>query len=545
VSQADNAAALHAAASRPPTDLKHLHRNLRLRVVLGELLLPSLKYWLPGALLLLLCVWWVLSMVSGKPATLPTSAMSNPGANSFAGPRAADVSVILILAVLSVLLATTIERSRRILVRTLALPEELVKGGWSAEAVAQHLARGIDRIASAGGAPAMPLLLDASPRPDIIVPSTTLSVATAAAWLGEFLGLRPRSIAVELLAPGPGRIAIWLRPEPGQPITGGVVPASRLADALAALGERAAEAVAPYNFVLAGLRTKDEARSDQALATAQRAGDSAHLPATVRAACLALGSILTFQRLCRATPKDQTRDAWRATETAAIEAAQQLNSRALTLLPDHPLALLVQALLERWRPDLAEAELRAWIARAGAVRPHAERYFAEPTQLIETLVEIETDRRVRRWEALGWAAEGLLVAFHRGRLARAQDSLKAARKLLRDVRNNGAPVMASLFMDRLQDVARTADLLAAAKSLPPDLAEGAAKLRKALQRVLADTERALPAIKAAQLRYADQQARYEQSVAYFEHIENARWTALRASAEQGDGPPVATPRAPD
>lgn len=545
MSQADNAAELQAAASRAPAEFKHLHRKLRLRIVFGELLLPCLKYWLPGTLLLLLCVWWVLSVVSGKPATPPTSAMSSPAVIPVAGPRAADVTVILMLAVLSVLLATTIERSRRILVRTLALPEELVKGGWSAEAVAQHLARGIDRVASAGVAPAMPLLLDASPRPDIIVPSTTLSVATAAAWLGDFLGLRPRSIAVELLAPGPGRIAVWLRPEPGQPITGGVVPAARLADALATLGERAAEAVAPYNFVLAGLGTTDDARSDQALATAQRAGDSPLLPATVRAACLALGSILTFQRLCRDTPKDQTRDAWRATETAAIEAAQQLNHRALELLPDHPLALLVQALLEQWRPDLAAEEQRAWIARAEAVRPHAEQYFAEPTQLIDTLVGIQTDRRVRRWKALGWDTEGPLVALQRDSLARAHNSLRAARKLLRDVRNNGAPVMVSLFLDRLQNVARTADLLAAAESLPPDLADGVAKLRKALQRVLADTERAQPAIEAAQLRYADQQARYEQSVAYFKRVEDARWAELQAWVEQGDGPPVATHRTPD
>ena len=404
VTQADDARAQHSTASRPPTNWSHVHRNIRLRVALGELLLPALKFWFPAALLLLLCVWWLLSIFAGQPAAPLTPGLSSPAAAPGRGPRATDFSVLLIIAALSVLLAMAIERSRRILVRTLALPEELTKAGWSAEAVAQHLARGIECIAGVGVAPAMPLLLDASPHPDVMVPSTTLSVAAVAAWLGDFLGLKPASIAVELLAPGPGRIAVFLRPEPGQPIPGGVVPAARLADTLALLGEKAAEAVAPYNFVLAGLRAEDQSRRDQALATAQRAGDSAILPVPVRAACLALGSILTFQRLCRDTPKDPTRDDLRVAETAAIEAAQQLNRRALALLPDHPLALMAQGLLEQWRPDLTAAQRSVWSARVDAVRPLAERYFAEPRQLIETLIEIQTGRRMRRWEALGWAA---------------------------------------------------------------------------------------------------------------------------------------------
>ena len=150
----------------------------------------------------------------------------------------------------------------------------------------------------------MPLLFEAGlARADISVPTTTLSVTALTTWLGEFVGLSPRSVTVELVSLDSRSVSIWLRSDRGEVITSAPTPKARLPQALAELGEAAAAAVAPYNVALAALRAGSEAQRLRALEAARRAGEATHLPVRVRAACLALAALLTLSELYRATPR--------------------------------------------------------------------------------------------------------------------------------------------------------------------------------------------------------------------------------------------------
>lgn len=474
---------------------------------------------------------------------MPPVAMGGPSQIASRGPRALDVTFILVLALLSVLLGLTIERSRRLVIRAGNLPKMLAEAGWTPEAVANHVAAGLEHIRSAASTPEMPLLFEAGlARADISVPTTTLSVTALTTWLGEFVGLSPRSVTVELVSLDSRSVSIWLRSDRGEVITSAPTPKARLPQALAELGEAAAAAVAPYNVALAALRTGSEAQRFRALEAARRAGEATHLPVRVRAACLALAALLTLSELYRATPRAAAGAsatlALGKAEERAIEEAWQATQRALALFPDHPLALVVRAAVARWRSGVSREEWKALEDLADAAEPAARRYFGNPDDLLATLRELSGHRARARREALEARNAERRAERRRQMMDDIERDLAFARSMLRGLRNHGDEGSEELFIERMERATQAWTELDGTDDVEPEIAD---RLRMALaraKRLLSDYNRAEAEIEIARRKYADTRAKVAAWAGAEERRREADLESLRRWAEQGDGPPA-------